>query len=70
MSEPVLRLAILLAIFFSCLGAIELAMYLAIAVIKIPALALVPVAAVLAFLVFVGRRNVLATHRRFLASVE
>jgi len=68
--EPLLRLAILLAIFFSCLAVIEVAMYLAIAVIKVPALALVPLAAVLAFLVFVGRRNVLATHRRFLTSVE
>lgn len=68
--EPVLRLAILMAIFFSCLGAIEVAMYLAIAVIKVPALALVPIAAVLAFLVFVGRRNVMATQRRFLTSVE
>jgi hypothetical protein len=70
MSGPFLRLAILLAIFFACLGVIEVAIYLAVAVIKIPALALLPVAAVLAFLVFVGRRNVLATHRRFLDSVE
>jgi hypothetical protein len=70
MSEPVLRLAILLAIFFTCLGVIELAMYLAIAVVDMPLLALAPVAAVLAFLVYVGRRNALGTQRRFLASAE
>ncbi|SNB72282.1 hypothetical protein SAMN06265338_104304 [Rhodoblastus acidophilus] len=70
MSEPVLRLAVLLAIFFSCLAAIELAIYLSIAVFKLPLLALVPIAAVLAFLIFVGRRNLLRTHRRFLDSAE
>jgi len=70
MSEPVLRLAVLLTIFFSCVAAIELAIYLSVVVFNLPLLAFVPIAAVLAFLIFVGRRNLLRTHRRFLDSAE
>jgi hypothetical protein len=70
MSEHVLRLVVLLAIFFACVAVIEEAMYLAIAVIDMPMLALAPIAAVLAFLIYVGRQSASATQRRFLASAE
>jgi hypothetical protein len=70
MSEPFLRLAILLAIVFTCIALIEEAMYLAIAVFDMPLLALAPIAAVLAFLIYVGRHSAPATQRRFLASAE
>jgi hypothetical protein len=55
MSDLVLRLAILLGIFFACLAAIEESIYLAIAVVKIPLLIIVPVGMVMGFLVFVGQ---------------
>lgn len=70
MSEPFLRLAILLAIFLTCVAVIEEAMYLAIAVIDMPLLALAPLAAVVAFLIYVGRQSASCTQRRFLASTE
>ena len=57
MCEPALRLAILLIIFFGCLGAIEESIYLAIAVVKIPLLTIVPVGLVAGFLTFVGKRK-------------
>jgi hypothetical protein len=57
MSEPAIRIAVLLAIIFTCLGMIELAIYLAVAVADMPLLALAPIAVVIGFLMFVGRRN-------------
>ncbi|MBB4196584.1 hypothetical protein CCR94_00780 [Rhodoblastus sphagnicola] len=70
MSEPALRLAVLLAIVFTCLAVIEETMYLAISVFNTPLLALAPIVVVLGFLIYVGRRNLLATHRRFLDGGE
>lgn len=55
MSDLILRLAILLGIFFACLAALEESIYLAIAVVKIPLLAIVPIGMVMGFLVFVGK---------------
>jgi hypothetical protein len=57
MCVPCLRLAILLAIVFLCVGVIEETIYLSIAVFNMPLLAVAPVAVVLGFLVFVGRRQ-------------
>ncbi len=57
MNDAVLRLAILLAIFLGCLGVIEESIYLAIAVFKVPLLAVVPVGLVAVFLIFVGKMS-------------
>jgi hypothetical protein len=64
MSDSIIRLTILLGIFFGCLGLIEEAVYLSIAVFKAPLLAVVPVALVAVFLVFVGKMSPARLHRR------
>ncbi len=64
MSNSVIRLAILLGILLGCLGLIEEAVYLAIAVFKAPLLALVPVALVAIFLFFVGKMSPARLGRR------
>jgi len=65
MSDVVLRLAILLGIFFACVAAIEESMYLAIAVAKMPLLAIVPIAVVMGFLVFVGKISQTRKHHHY-----
>jgi hypothetical protein len=57
MYDSALRLAIVLGIFFGCLGIIEEAIYLAIAVFKAPLLAMAPVVLVACFLFFVGKMS-------------
>jgi hypothetical protein len=57
MSDAVIRLVILLGIFFGCLGIIEESIYLAIAVFKVPLLVIVPLGLVASFLVFVGKMS-------------
>ena len=65
MRDSALRLTILLVIFFACLGLIEEAIYLSIAVFKQPLLAIVPVGLVAGFLVFVGKRSPTRAGRRY-----
>jgi hypothetical protein len=57
MGDVVIRLAILLGIFFGCLAMIEESIYLAIAVFKIPLLGIVPIGLVVSFLIFVGKMS-------------
>jgi hypothetical protein len=57
MCDAGIRLAILLGIFFGCLGMIEESIYLAIAVFKVPLLVIVPVGLVASFLDFVGKMS-------------
>jgi hypothetical protein len=64
MSDSIIRLAIVLAIFFGCLGLIEETVYLSVAVFKAPLLAIVPLALVAAFLAFVGKMSPARLHRR------
>jgi xanthine/uracil/vitamin C permease (AzgA family) len=64
MCDSAIRLAIVLGIFFGCLGLIEEAVYLSIAVFKAPLLAIVPVVLVAIFLVFVGKMSPARLGRR------
>ena len=65
MGDVVIRLAILLGIFFGCLAVIEESIYLAIAVFKVPLLVIVPVGLVAGFLVFVGKMSPVREGRRY-----
>jgi hypothetical protein len=65
MNDIVIRLAVLLGIVFGCLAMIAGEMYFAIAVFKIPLLAIVPVGLVVSFLVFVGKMSPVKEGHRY-----
>jgi len=65
MYDAVIRLVILLGIFFGCLAMIEESIYLAIAVFKVPLLVILPVGLVASFLVFVGKMSPVREGHRY-----
>jgi hypothetical protein len=65
MYDAVIRLTILLGILFGCLGMIGAEIYLAIAVFKLPLLAIVPLGLVAIFLLFVGQMSPVREGRRY-----